>query len=116
MADLFENPVGLNGFEFVEFASTERGILEPVFTSMGFSHVATHRSKSVDLWRQGDINFVINYEPKSGAAWFAEEHGPTACGMAFRVRDAHIAYIVSNWLLFSYPLSLLVCEYVRNDG
>ncbi len=92
MADLFENPVGLNGFEFVEFAAPERGILEPVFTSMGFSHVATHRSKEVDLWRQGDINFVINYEPKSAAAWFAEEHGPSACGMAFRVRDAHKAY------------------------
>lgn len=92
MADLFENPVGLRGFEFVEFAAPERGTLEPVFESMGFTHVASHRSKAADLWRQGDINFIINYEPKSAAAWFAEEHGPCACGMAFRVHDAHKAY------------------------
>ena len=92
MADLFENPMGLDGFEFVEYAATERGVLEPVFEMMGFSHVAHHRSKDVDLWRQGDINFVINYEPKSWAYYYAEEHGPSACGMAFRVKDAKQAY------------------------
>ncbi|AQA19301.1 4-hydroxyphenylpyruvate dioxygenase [Halioglobus japonicus] len=92
MADLFENPMGLNGFEFVEYAAAERGILEPVFTSMGFTHVASHRSKDVDLWRQGDINFIINYEPKSWAYYYAEEHGPSACGMAFRVKNAKAAY------------------------
>jgi 4-hydroxyphenylpyruvate dioxygenase len=92
MADLFENPMGLDGFEFVEYAATERGVLEPVFTMMGFSHIASHRSKQVDLWRQGSINFVINYEPGSPAYYHAEEHGPSACGMAFRVRDAGQAY------------------------
>lgn len=92
MADLFENPMGLDGFEFVEYASTERGILEPVFEMMGFSHIATHRSKQVDLWRQGNINFIINYEPGSAAWYHAEEHGPSACGMAFRVADANQAY------------------------
>jgi len=92
MADLFENPMGLDGFEFVEYASTERGVLEPVFETMGFTHVATHRSKAVDLWRQGDINFIINYEPKSWAYYYAEEHGPSACGMAFRVKDAKATY------------------------
>jgi len=92
MADLFDNPMGLDGFEFVEYAAAERGILEPVFEVMGFSHIASHRSKDVDLWRQGGINFIINYEKNSPAAYYAEEHGPSACGMAFRVKDAAKAY------------------------
>ncbi len=92
MADLFENPLGLDGFEFVEFAAPEKGLLEPVFTAMGFAHVARHRSKDVDLWRQGGINLIANYEPKSPAAYFAAEHGPSACGMGFRVRHAAAAY------------------------
>ncbi len=92
MVDQFENPMGLDGFEFVEFAAAERGLLEPVFEMMGFSLVAHHRSKQVDLWRQGGINFVVNYETNSPAAYYAEEHGPSACGMAFRVKDATHAY------------------------
>jgi len=92
MPDLFDNPMGLDGFEFVEYAATERGVLEPVFEMLGFTQVARHRSKAVDLWRQGDINFIINYEPKSWAHYYAEEHGPSACGMAFRVRDAKQAF------------------------
>ncbi len=92
MTDLFDNPMGLDGFEFVEYAATERGVLEPVFETMGFTHVADHRSKDVDLWRQGGINFIINYERGSPAWYHAEEHGPSACGMAFRVRDAKAAY------------------------
>lgn len=92
MQELFDNPMGLEGFEFVEFAAAKSGLLEDVFERLGFSEVAKHRSKDVTLWRQGDINFIINYEPKTPAAFFAEEHGPCACGMAFRVRDAHSAY------------------------
>ncbi len=92
MADLFENPMGLDGFEFVEFCAPEPGVLEPVFETMGFTRVARHRSKKVDLWRQGGINFVINYEPGSPAFYYAEEHGPSACGMAFRVKNARQAY------------------------
>ncbi|QDM41322.1 4-hydroxyphenylpyruvate dioxygenase [Altererythrobacter sp. TH136] len=92
MADLFDNPIGLDGFEFVEFCAPEKGMLEPVFQSMGFSHVANHRSKDVQLWRQGGINLIANYEPRSAAWYFAREHGPSACGMGFRVRDARQAY------------------------
>jgi len=92
MTDLFENPMGLDGFEFVEFASPEPGILEPVFHLLGFEAVARHRSKNVTLYRQGNINFILNEEPGSQAAYFAQEHGPSACGMAFRVKDAHLAY------------------------
>ena len=86
------NPMGLDGFEFVEFAAPEEGVLEPVFDLLGFERVAPHRSKSVELWRQGGINLIVNYEPKSAAWYFAREHGPCACGLAFRVRDARAAY------------------------
>jgi len=92
MADLFDNPMGLMGFEFVEFASPTPGVIEPVFERLGFTEVARHRSKDVVLYRQGRINFILNREPKSAAAYFAAEHGPSACGLAFRVRDSHRAY------------------------
>ncbi|MDP1620452.1 MAG: 4-hydroxyphenylpyruvate dioxygenase [Hylemonella sp.] len=92
MSDLFENPMGLMGFEFVEFASPVPNVLEPLFEKMGFSLVARHRSKDVLLYRQGEINFIVNREPRSLASYFAAEHGPAACGLAFRVRDAHQAY------------------------
>ncbi len=92
MADLFENPLGLDGFEFIEFCAPDKGLLEPVFEKLGFTRIARHRSKDVDLWRQGEINMIANYEPRSPAAYFAAEHGPSACGMAFRVRDAKKAY------------------------
>jgi 4-hydroxyphenylpyruvate dioxygenase len=87
--------MGLMGFEFVEFASPNPGQLEELFPRMGFTLVARHRSKQVLLYRQGGINFVVNNEPHSQAAYFAAEHGPSACGMAFRVRDAHQAYALA---------------------
>jgi 4-hydroxyphenylpyruvate dioxygenase len=92
MSDLFDNPMGLMGFEFVEFASPGPGVLEPVLERLGFVKVAVHRSKDVVLYRQGGINFIVNNEPKSAAWYFAAEHGPAACGIAFRVRDSHRAY------------------------
>ena len=92
MADLFENPMGLMGFEFVEFASPTPNLLESVFIKLGFILVARHRSKDVVLYRQGGINFIVNREPKSAAWYFAAEHGPSACGLAFRVKDSHKAY------------------------
>ena len=92
MTGLFDNPLGLDGFEFIEFSAPEKGLLEPVFERMGFSRIARHRSKDVDLWRQGEINLIANYETKSPAAYFAAEHGPSACGMAFRVQNARVAY------------------------
>jgi len=92
MTDLFENPMGLMGFEFVEFASPTPKLLEPLFEKLGFSLVARHKSKDVVLYRQGDINFIVNREPKSLAGYFAAEHGPSACALAFRVKDSHKAY------------------------
>ncbi|WP_413206857.1 4-hydroxyphenylpyruvate dioxygenase [Rhodospirillum sp. A1_3_36] len=95
MSDDSFNPIGLDGFEFIEFASPLPGVLESLFETLGFTKVATHRSKAVDLYRQGEINFIINREPKSEAAYFAEEHGPSVCGMAFRVKDSHKAYALA---------------------
>lgn len=92
MGDLFDNPMGLMGFEFVEFASPTPGVLEPMFEKLGFMLVARHRSKDVVLYRQGGINFVVDREPHGAAAYFAAEHGPSACGLAFRVKDSHKAY------------------------
>ncbi len=95
MTDLLENPMGLDGFEFVEFAAPDPGVLESAFRLLGFTEVAKHRSKNVTLWRQGGINFIINNEKYSHAYYFAQEHGPSACGMAFRVRNAHKAYALA---------------------
>jgi 4-hydroxyphenylpyruvate dioxygenase len=92
MTDLFDNPMGLMGFEFVEFASPAPNVLEPLFERMGFTLVARHRSKDVLLYRQGLINFIVNREPRSLAGYYCAEHGPSACGLAFRVKDAHQAY------------------------
>jgi 4-hydroxyphenylpyruvate dioxygenase len=92
MQDDAENPMGLCGFEFVEFASPTAHVLEPLFEKMGFTEIARHRSKDVVLYRQGEINFIVNREQKGLPAYFAAEHGPSACGLAFRVKDSHHAY------------------------
>ena len=86
------NPMGTDGFEFVEFTGPDIAHLEATFASLGFVPVARHRSKQVTLWRQGDINFIINAEPESFAQSFQKVHGPSACAMAFRVADAAQAY------------------------
>lgn len=92
MADLFENPMGLQGFEFIEFSSPTPNFLEPLFEKLGFTHIANHRSKDVSLYRQGEINLIINREKNTPAYHFAQEHGAGACGMAFRVKNAQQAY------------------------
>lgn len=86
------NPMGTDGLEFIEYAHPEPAKLKALFETMGFRAVARHRSKQVTLYRQGDINFVVNEEPDSFAAAFAADHGPCACAMAFRVVDAKRAY------------------------
>ena len=93
--DLWDNPVGTDGFEFVEYCSPEPEKLGRLFEQMGFAAVARHRAKDVTLYRQGDVNFILNSEPGSFAAEFAKEHGPSACAMAFRVRDAAVAFAVA---------------------
>ena len=92
MSDLFDNPMGTDGFEFVEYTAPDPQLLRSLFERLGFPAVARHRSKNVTLHRQGEINFIINAEPASFAQGFARAHGPSACAMAFRVRDAAQAY------------------------
>ncbi len=87
-----DNPMGLDGFEFVEFASPEPQKLASFFEHLGFTFIAKHRSKKVSLFRQGKINFIINDEPGSHALAFSKDHGPCACAMAFRVKDAKKAF------------------------
>jgi 4-hydroxyphenylpyruvate dioxygenase len=88
----WDNPMGTDGFEFVEYAAPDPHALGRLFESMGFRAIARHRHKDVTLYRQGDINFIINAEPGSFAQRFARQHGPSVCAMAFRVRDAAQAY------------------------
>ena len=88
MATDSRNPMGTDGFEFVEYTAPDPALLRTLFARMGFPVTARHRSKDVTLHRQGDINFVINAQPGSFGQRFAHEHGPSACAMAFRVRDA----------------------------
>ena len=91
MADQFENPMGTDGFEFVEYTAEDPEQLRTLFARMGFPVVARHRSKNVTLHRQGDINFIINAESSGFGQQFARAHGPSACAMAFRVKDAAFA-------------------------
>lgn len=85
------NPMGTDGFEFVEYTAPDTAQLRALFEQMGFPLVARHRSKDVTLHRQGDVNFIVNAEPDSAAQRFARAHGPSVCAMAFRVRDAAAA-------------------------
>ncbi len=92
MADLFENPLGTDGFEFVEFTSPDPDALATYFHQLGFTAVSKHRSKNVIRFKQGDINFILNMEPVGQAAEFREQRGPSANAMAFRVKDAAHAF------------------------
>ncbi len=89
--DLYDNPLGTDGFEFVEFTSPDPVALGKTFEAMGFTAVARHRSKNVLRYKQGDIDFILNMEPAGQAAEFRGAHGPSINAMAFRVRDAALA-------------------------
>ena len=92
MAGVTDNPLGTDGFEFVEYAAPEPQLLRSLFERLGFVESAHHRTKDVTLHSQGDINFIINAEPDSFAQQFARQHGPCVCAMAFRVENAAKAY------------------------
>jgi 4-hydroxyphenylpyruvate dioxygenase len=92
MAAHWDNPMGTDGFEFVEYTAPDVTQLYALFERMGFRAVAKHRSKDVTLFRQGQVNFIVNAEPDSHGSRFAAKHGPSACAMAFRVEDAGKAY------------------------
>ena len=83
-----DNPMGLDGFEFVEFTGPDPDALATLFDAMGFTHLSNHRSKNVRRYAQGDINFLLNMEPAGQVGAFRAAHGPSANAMAFRVADA----------------------------
>jgi 4-hydroxyphenylpyruvate dioxygenase len=105
--DLWENPLGTDGFEFIEYAAPDPAALGRLFESMGFTQIARHRAKDVRLFRQGEINFVVNAEPGSFAQSFARVHGPSICAIAFRVKDAAraLSTCVANgaWAVEAHP-------------
>jgi 4-hydroxyphenylpyruvate dioxygenase len=87
-----QNPAGTDGFEFVEYAHPDPQALHALFKQMGFAPVARHRTKAITLYRQGDVNYLLNEEPGGHAARFAAAHGPCAPSMAFRVADARAVF------------------------
>lgn len=88
-----QNPIGLNGVDFIEYAGIDAALFEKLFTKMGFIEVATAQGKKIKLFRQGDINFILNFEPNTFAANFAKQHGPSVCSTGFRVGDAKAAFL-----------------------
>jgi 4-hydroxyphenylpyruvate dioxygenase len=92
MADLWDNPAGTDGFEFIEYAAPDPKAMGELFVRLGFKAIARHRHKNVILYRQGGINYIVNAEPDSFAQRFARQHGPSICAIAFRVKDAKAAY------------------------
>lgn len=88
----WDNPMGTDGFEFIEYAAPDPVAMGQLFERMGFKAIARHRRKQVTLYRQGGINFIVNAEPDSFAQRFARLHGPSICAIAFRVQDARQAY------------------------
>ena len=84
----WDNPMGTDGFEFIEYAAPDPDAMGALFERLGFSAVARHRQKKVTLYRQGEINFILNAEPDTFAQRFARLHGPSICAIAFRVQDA----------------------------
>jgi 4-hydroxyphenylpyruvate dioxygenase len=105
-----ENPIGLDGFEFVEFTSPDPEALAGLFVKLGFTHVGNHVSKNVRHYAQGDINFILNMEPSGQPADFRRAHGPSANGMAFRVKDAKRA------LALALERGAVRAETVRGPG
>lgn len=90
------NPIGLEGIEFVEFASMQPEMLHNLFTAFGFSRTKQHKSKTIDLYNQNDIHFLLNKDANSFAAQFANHHGPSICSMGWRVQDAKAAVAIAK--------------------
>lgn len=87
-----DNPVGLDGMEFLEYAGPDASQLKKLFEDLGMTPIAKHKTKNVTLWRQNDINFLLNEQEGSFAADFAKGHGPCVCSSGFRVKDAEQAF------------------------
>ncbi|MET3528001.1 4-hydroxyphenylpyruvate dioxygenase [Phenylobacterium koreense] len=87
-----ENPIGLDGFEFVEFTSPDPAGMKGLIEQLGFTAYAKHPTKDIVRYKQGRTNLLVNQDNSGQAADFRRAHGPSANGMAFRVADAKAAY------------------------
>ena len=87
-----DNPMGTDGFEFVEYAHPQPEQLHALFKLMGYVPVARHKTKKITVYRQGDINYLVNEASGTHGFDFVATHGPCAPSMAFRVVDAQQAY------------------------
>lgn len=87
-----QNPVGLDGMEFIEYTGPDASLFLKLFSDLGMVKVATHKTKKITLYRQNDINFLLNEEPESFAESFYKSHGPSVCSTGFRVLDAQKAF------------------------
>ncbi len=97
----FENPMGINGFEFVEFAAPagQGQVMRKYLENLGFTAVARHKDRDITLFRQGGIHFLLNETRESFASDFADKHGPSACGFAIRFKkpDSEVlAHVLAN--------------------
>jgi 4-hydroxyphenylpyruvate dioxygenase len=87
-----DNPIGLDGMEFLEYAGPDASLFRSLFEKLGMTPIAKHKSKNVTLYRQNDINFLLNEDSEGFAAEFAQSHGPSVCSTGFRVKDAEKAF------------------------
>jgi len=86
-----QNPLGLRGIEFTEFASPDTDFMHDVFGAFGFSKLKRHATKDILYYNQRDIHFLLNREKKGFSADFAKSHGPAICSMGWRVDNAEEA-------------------------
>jgi 4-hydroxyphenylpyruvate dioxygenase len=94
----FPNPMGINGFSFVEFAAPDADVLHQLFKKMGFTAISKHPSLAITRYAQGAVSYLVNEEASGFAAEFAKAHGPCACGFAIKVAnaDACLIEVVKN--------------------
>lgn len=95
MADVTQNPIGLDGVDFIEYAGLDAKLFQTLFTRMSFKKIAQAKGKNVELWRQGRINFILNTEPNTFASDFVKAHGPSVCSTGFKVHDAEKAFKIA---------------------
>jgi 4-hydroxyphenylpyruvate dioxygenase len=87
-----QNPLGLDGFEFVEFTSPDPSAMKALIEQLGFVAASKHPTKAATRYKQGRINLIVNDETTGQVADFRAAHGPSANGMAFRVENVEQAY------------------------
>ncbi len=87
-----KNPLNLNGIDFIEFSSSSPETLHKLFIEFGFSKIAKHKDKNIDLYAQGGITFLLNYEKTSLGYKFQSEHGPSISAMGWRFKDSQQAH------------------------